>query len=469
LSGETLQRVCETGVTVPAISIVSPIRGVVSMADARAGQIVQATEHLYHIVDTSRVWIVAKVLEADAGKVKPGLPVECTFAMSPDEVYRAAIDHIELRLNSDRTLSAKAILDNSSRALKGGMFGRVTIQLAAQKAVVCPTEALIHDGPSTFALVEQSAGNFTRNAVVVGDVRGPFAAIDDGLFPGDKVVTVGSHELGALFAKQAARQPLADATNSAGVTAQGQIELPTDQKTYASAPIEGRIRRIYVQHGQQVARGQMLAELDSLAFKSLQLDLLQARSSLEQVSQNLARVETLGDALARKTLWELQSQRDTLQQTVTNLRRQLTLAGLTDREVAAIESADLTASPSELASALPIRAPADGLICDFELVPGQVVARQDPLFELHNPTKVWVRSYLFEQDAFHVRAGQAVQVGLVSDPTFQAQGRIERLDPILVSGNRALSVWTELDNPGGQLKEGMAATVTIDTPTIAGR
>ena len=64
--------------------------------------IVQPTEHLYHIVDPSRVWIVAKVLEADAGKVKVGLPVEAMFAALPGQVFKSTVDHVELRLNPDR-------------------------------------------------------------------------------------------------------------------------------------------------------------------------------------------------------------------------------------------------------------------------------------------------------------------------------------------------------------------------------
>jgi hypothetical protein len=37
----------------------------------------------------------------------------------------------------------------------------------------------------------------------------------------------------------------------------------------------------------------------------------------------------------------------------------------------------------------------------------------------------------------------------------------------LFSGNRALSIWTELENPNLQLKEGMSAILAIDTATNA--
>ena len=185
--------------------------------------------------------------------------------------------------------------------------------------VVCPTEALI-DG---FALVQQSTGNFVRKPVVVEAVRGSQAEIKDGLFPGDKVVTVGSHELAALFAKLPAKHT--SSTQSTGTTAQGQIELPTDQKTFASAPIEGRVRRILVEHGQHVRKGEVLAELDSLPLRSLQLDLLQARTSLCKQQRTSRAWKRLGDTVARKEYWKLQTERDKLRQTVSSLEKQLSI------------------------------------------------------------------------------------------------------------------------------------------------
>ncbi len=464
LSNATLQRICDTRETVPAISLVSPIDGMVSMADARTGQIVRPTEHLYHIVDPSRVWIVGKVLEADAGLVKTGQPVSVTITMLPDE-FQTRIDHIDLRLDPDRTLSVKALLSNPSGMLKPGMFGRLEIQVSAERAVVCPASALIWDGQVADALVEQSPGNYIRKPAVVAAVRGKRAEIADGLFPGDKVVTVGSHELAALFANRPALT-VATSNSTVGIAAQGYVELPTDQKTFASAPIDGKIGRILVEHGQPVKRGQVLAELQSLPFKTLQLDFLQGRTNLTQAAIALDRLHALGDAVSKKELWQMQARHDGFQQEVASLRKQLAVVGLAEAEIAALEEMDVAGSLQDLSAVLPIRAPADGFVCDFDLIPGQFTAQHAQLFELHSSSKVWVRAFIHEQDAVQVKAGQTVQVALASDPAFRATGKIDRLDPILFEENRALSIWTELDNPSLQLKEGMAATLYI-TPSVA--
>jgi multidrug efflux pump subunit AcrA (membrane-fusion protein) len=328
-------------------------------------------------------------------------------------------------------------------------------------------EALIRDGQTSEALVQQSPGNYVKKAVTVAAVRGQFAEIEEGLFPGDQVVTVGSHELAALFPRKAT-PAVVPSPAPTGIAAQGIVELPIDQKTFASAPIDGQVKRILVEHGQRVEKGQVLAELESLPFKTLQLDFLQARSRFTQAKINLTRGIALGNDVSMRSFWELQSERDSAEQAVASLRRQLTLVGLSNEAIAAIEESDLAASPKDLPTVLPIRAPASGLIGDFESIPGEFVAQETQLFELHNLRKVWVRAFVFEQDAIHIKIGQPAQVRLASDATFQAVGKVDRVDPILVGDNRALSIWTELDNPGLQLKEGMAATVTIE-PSLAGR
>jgi multidrug resistance efflux pump len=149
----------------------------------------------------------------------------------------------------------------------------------------------------------------------------------------------------------------------------------------------------------------------------------------------------------------------------------LSVVGLPAEAISQIEATDIANldSATEISIVLPIRAPGDGLIAEFDLVGGQVVERQQPLFEIHDPARMWVRAYLFEQDAQGVKTGQAAQVTLASDPTFRAAGKVDRVSPELVSGNRALSIWIELDNPKRQLKEDMSAVAAIRTGKPASR
>lgn len=481
LSEDELQRIGDTGKPVSVISMYAPIGGIISDADVRVGQIVEPSEHLYHVVDDTRVWLVGKVLEADAGQITRGQTVQVTFDAFPGKTFTGKIDQVDLEIHAaDRTLSVRIKQDNKAKLLKPGMFGRMQVEVERiVQAIVCPRIALIRDGQSVHVLVEQSPGNFVRRSVKVGRVHGQQAEILDGLFPGDRVVTVGSHELGALFGSSPSKlavdrtgagtksraQPAARSATRQAIIAQGRVELPTDRKGFASANIQGRVSRILVEYGQPVEKGQLLAEVESLEFKTLQLDLLQARVQLKQAKVSLARMEGLGEKqlVAQKELWRLRTEVETLTNTVTSVRRKLALAGLSENEIARIERVELSASGpiTQLAAALPIRSPATGVVAGFNLVPGQVVKPDEQLFEVHDDSKVWIQAYLFEQEATRVRTGQRVTISVPYDATFEASGTVMRVSPVLSSSNRVFSIWTELANPDGQLKEGMSATVSI--------
>lgn len=474
LTGNDFDRLLDTGQPVRTISITSPVNGVISEADVRIGQIVQPVDHLYHIVDHSRLWLAGKALEADAGQLREGMPVEVTFESLPERVFESSIAHLDLKIDPhDRTLSIHCLIDNPAGALKPGMFGRMQIQAEQiEQAVVCPREALIRDGRTTFVLVEQSAGNFMRRRIEVGSIHSRQAEILDGLFPGDKVVTVGSHELAALFGREpsqvAKTNPIAKTQPSTNqsIVAQGRVEMPTGSKGFASASIQGRVGRIVVEHGQSVEQGELLAEIESLEFKTLQLDLLQARTQLQHTQAALARLERISEQqiAAKKELWRLQTEYGTHQHAVASLERKLALVGLSTDEIRRIQELDLTAAGSaeRVSAILPVRSPIAGRIAEFELVPGQIIRPNEHLFEVHDLTSVWVQAFLFERDAANVRLGQPVSVGVISDPEFKATGSVTRVSPVPSAANRVFSVWTELGNRDSRLREGMSARVSID-------
>ena len=76
------------------------------------------------------------------------------------------------------------------------------------------------------------------------------------------------------------------------VTVNGTIEVPPDRKAFASARIPGKIARILVDLAEPVQAGQPVAEVESLAFQSLQLDLIQTHTRLTLIKDLLKRRES---------------------------------------------------------------------------------------------------------------------------------------------------------------------------------
>jgi cobalt-zinc-cadmium efflux system membrane fusion protein len=186
-----------------SLPVVSPIEGSVSLADARIGQTVDPTDHIFHLVDRSGLVLVGEVLESDVWRVRAGMPVRVVLASFPEEPLEAKLEHVCLKLDDQRrTMEVRAEMPNRDGRIRPGMFGRMHIEVArTSEAVVCPAEALIRHANHVYVLREQGRnhGKYVLTRVVIGSRDDGRVEIVDGLFPGQRVLTVGTLELASLL------------------------------------------------------------------------------------------------------------------------------------------------------------------------------------------------------------------------------------------------------------------------------
>ena len=247
------------------------------------------------------------------------------------------------------------------------------------------------------------------------------------------------------------------------------MELPTNRKALASARIEGRVRRILVNHSQQVRAGDVLAEVESLDLRNLQGELLESQAKLAWTRERVARLEPLAaqSAISKKELWQLQTDQRVLENRVASVVRRLGMIGVPQEEIEKVRSVDLSAEDCDLTllRSIPIRATIDGAVAAFDIVPGQIVDSETTLFEVHDRTKVWVKGYVFQRDAVGLGPGQAVSVTFHALPNTKIEGTVVRVSPVLDESERVLPIWVEVDNPDGHLVEGMLARIELGTAT----
>lgn len=162
-------------------------------------------------------------------------------------------------------------------------------------------------------------------------------------------------------------------------------------------------------------------------------------------------------------MWQLETNLKNFRQSVSSLRRKLSLIGLSPEAIERISNDNLTESDTRksVVSALPIRAPADGWVAEFDLVPGKIVQPLDRLFEIHDLSTVWVEGYVFEEDATSIRKGQHAVVTFSAQRDLRIKGTVVRLAPALDSKERVLRVWIELETSKRFLREGMLARAEI--------
>ena len=480
---ETLEAILQSPevATQQRLSLVSPIDGVVTHTDLSVGKVINSKEHLFEVLDLSMVWLRVGVLEKDLAHVAVSQSFELTLTAYPTVTFVGTLDVIGQRLDPVTHLGTVwASLTNSAAEvprLLPGMSGQVQLKLGdAGSKVVVPMSAVIRDGAERFVLVEeeqtQAASTYQKQTVVLGQRMGDLIELKGGnLYPGDRVVTRGSHELGSFFTKGVLRvsdetardislsvQPVTEITLAQTITVDGLVELPPTRRTIAAAQLSGSIARILVDRGQKVQAGEVLAEIVSQEFQNLQLDLLRAHldAGLQQSVMNNLREAR--DAISQRRLWEAENRLNQANTLRENVVQRLKTAGITDEQMAKLTTSKI------LLPTLPVRSPIDGVVVNFDKLLGHVVQPDESIFEIHDLSHVWVHGFVSERDLSSIRVGQSVRVRLVADESEVVAGILVRSSSAVSTVDRTLSVWIELQQmPRVPVQHNMLARLTIET------
>jgi len=464
---------------VPLLPIRSPISGVVIHADLSIGKVVEAAEHLFEIVDLSTVWARIGVLEQDLHQIEPGQPVKLRLPAYPGGDFDSKVWVKEPSLDPQTHLGTVwAKLTNPpgyEPRLLPGMNGLARVVVSGSKEkVAVPADALITEGAERYVLVEETAtaaaSQYQKQNVVVGRRTPDFVEILAGnVYPGDRVVTRGSHELAGFFVQGVLRlspeaakniglrvEPVGRHVVEEVIELDGTVDVPPDRRADVSSQLAGTLQRIHVEPGQVVRAGDVLAEIASLDLQNLQLDLLRADLDSRLQKDAVERLRAVGTAVAARQLQETENLYQAALNRRESLVQKLKAVGLTAGQV------EQLLRDKKLFETLPLRAPIGGSVVQLNKVLGQTVKANEPLFEVHDLSHVWVQGYLFERDVARVRNGQDVRVRLVADSHFLAEGVVVRSARTFGALDRTLSMWVELKKaPAQPLPYNLLARLTI--------
>ncbi len=450
---------------VRTLPVRSPIAGIVIHTDLTVGKVVEVAEHLFEIVDLSSIWVKIGVLEKDLARVAVGQPVELSLAAYPGAVFRTQVEVMGQYLDPQTHLGTVwAALSNPSgrepRFLPG-MAGQAHLIIpGARKMPTVPADALLGEGAERFVLIEEAdvagGSQYRKQDVTVRRQTPEYALLEGAVFPGDRVVTRGGHELATYFvptelrlSKEAAKniglrvEPVQVRQVDDVMELDGIVTVPPDRRTFASSQLAGTLQRIAIDRGQRVRAGDVLAEVASLELQNLQLELLRAHGQTQLLEEALQRLRKAESSLPRRQLWETESACNAARNRRNSLLRKLDAAGLS----AAQRDALLT--QKKLAETLPVRAAIDGTVVHFDKVLGQAIKAEEPLFEIHDLSRIWVQGFLSESDLARTRldAPASVRVRLTADPGFLGSGKVQRSGRVFGAEDRTLSLWVELDGP----------------------
>lgn len=187
-------------------TLTAPLSGIVAVRQATRGAVVESTEKLVELVDSSSVWVEGDVAEHLLAEVHPGQVARIRVAAYPQAVFTGTVRTLGHSVEPmKRTVHLWVEVSNPQGLLLPEMAAELTLVTAvAADVLAVPVAAVLTEGPEPFVFVEEGE-TYTPYPVVLGLRDDRYAEIRDGVFPGDRVVVRGAYEL--QRARAAASQP----------------------------------------------------------------------------------------------------------------------------------------------------------------------------------------------------------------------------------------------------------------------
>jgi multidrug efflux pump subunit AcrA (membrane-fusion protein) len=174
----------------------------------------------YRITDLSHVWIVADLFESEAQYFRPGARARIELPNLKRGVSARVSTLLPQIDPSARTLKLRLEADNSSFALRPGMFVDVELTVATPPGLSLPADAVLDSGLSKRVFVDLGNGIFAPRRVETGERFGDRVQILKGLVEGETVVASGTFlvdsESRLRSTAESAHQPAAERAGNHG-------------------------------------------------------------------------------------------------------------------------------------------------------------------------------------------------------------------------------------------------------------
>jgi Cu(I)/Ag(I) efflux system membrane fusion protein len=186
---EALEELEKTGEVQRALTLRSPISGIVTAKNVVEGARITPSDIPFEITDLSRVWVLVDVYEAELGRVQVGMPADLTTQASRGKTFKGRVAFLDPVMDpKTRTAKARLEFPNPAGELKPEMFGEVLLRGQGRKGILIPIDAVLDGGTTKVTFVALGDGRFEPREVTTGTTVGEKVEIRSGLRVGEEVV-----------------------------------------------------------------------------------------------------------------------------------------------------------------------------------------------------------------------------------------------------------------------------------------
>lgn len=231
--------------------------------------------------------------------------------------------------------------------------------------------------------------------------------------------------------------------------------LEAEQQATVRAEIAGQVMQTYVEQGESVRRGQLMATIDATSLReaalSAQSAVRSAQSTLDNAQRDLQRNQRLyqAGAIAERDVQAAQQAVTTAQAALADAKARLTLA------------------QQQLDKAT-VRAPFAGVVSVRSVNGGDVMQPGTEMFTIVNPSSMRLQASVPAAQLSALRVGAAVRFSVTGYPNRTFTGHISRISPTADPATRQVQIYVSIPNAGNALVAGLYAQGTVASETVQG-
>jgi RND family efflux transporter MFP subunit len=236
-----------------------------------------------------------------------------------------------------------------------------------------------------------------------------------------------------------------------GVIRSGPIisgSLEAEQQATVRAEVAGQVLETYVEQGDSVHRGELLARIDATALRQTALSarsaVRSAQTALDNARRDLERNQRLYQAGAI-------AERDV----------QASEQSVSAAEAALADAQARLALAQQQLDKATVQAPFTGIVSARSVNAGDVVQPGTEMFTIVNPSSMRLQASVPAAQLSAVRVGAPVRFSVTGYPDRTFTGRITRISPVADPATRQVQIYATIPNAGHTLVGGLYAQGTV--------
>jgi len=176
----------------------SPLSGYVTARNFDVGDMFAMTAPLFTVQQVTPVKLLVGISESEYTKVKKGDAVTITVDALPGREFEGKVGRLYPTIDPvTHTFSAEVIVQNADRALRPGMYAKVSVTFGSNRRIVIPDQAVVKLSGTgqKYVFVVADDLTVTMTPVTLGRHMGAEYEIVEGLDEGETIVVKGHSSL----------------------------------------------------------------------------------------------------------------------------------------------------------------------------------------------------------------------------------------------------------------------------------